>query len=131
MQSVTKPPLVFYQKLGELFYALAAADQLVHSEEYKALTEVVIQEWKDFEKDHISGNICQMEVIFNWFDYEKLDVKSCFQHFEDYKNENPDLFTSQRKMLIRKTANTIASSFSGKNKNELTMLAKLHLLLQE
>ncbi len=131
MQTIPKPPLVFYQKLGELFYAIAAADQIVHQEEYKTLTGLVIQEWKEFEKNQFPDTICQMEVVFNWFDYEKLDAKSCFQHFEEYYCENPEFFTSERKKLICKTANAIADSFAGKNKSELIMLAKLQLLMEK
>lgn len=61
----------------------------------------------------------------------KLDAKSCFQHFEDYKNENPNLFNAERKKLIWITAKALATSLVRKNKDELTMLAKLHLLLQQ
>lgn len=100
-------------------------------EEYKALRQVVIHQWNEFEKDYKPDAICQMEVVFNWFDYEKLDAKSCFQHFEDYKNKNPTLFSSERKKLIWRTAKAIANSLARKNKGELKMLVKLHLLLQE
>jgi len=41
MEKIHKTELYFYQKLGELFYAISASDQLVKEEEYKALVQIV------------------------------------------------------------------------------------------
>ncbi len=129
MHSRPNLPLVFYQKLGEIFYAVAAADNVVRQEEYNALKEMVIQEWRESDLNESSNKLCQMEIMFNWFDYEQLDANSCFEHFEEYYKENSHLFTPEIKKLIWKTANTIADSVSTKNKRELIMLAKLQILL--
>ncbi|MCG2431894.1 hypothetical protein [Aequorivita xiaoshiensis] len=129
-----KPQLLFYQKMGELFYAIAAADKVVRKEEYEILKKMVLNKWKHIDNDKNSlqeAAAHQIEIVFDWFDYEQLDANDCFDSFADYKKENSKLFTEERKKLIWKTADVIASSFSGKNKSELVMLAKLKLLLEE
>jgi hypothetical protein len=120
--------------MGELFYAIAATDKVVRKEEYDTLKNIVQDEWKnldEYEDPFHTDAAYQIEVVFDWFDYEQLDANECFESFADYKKENPRLFTKERKDLIWKTANAIASSFAGKNKSELVMLAKLNILLKE
>lgn len=133
MGAVEKPQLLFYQKMGELFYAIAAADKVVRKEEYKALKNIVAEEWKnldDYEDPFHTDAAHQIEVVFDWFDYEQLDANDCFDSFADYKKEHPKLFTKDRNELIWKTANAIASSFSPKNKSEVILLTKLKNLLK-
>ena len=134
MGTVDKPQLLFYQKMGELFYAIAAADKVVRKEEYETLKNIVSEQWKnldDYEDPFHTDAAYQIEVVFDWFDYEKLDASDCFESFSDYKKEHPKLFTKERKDLIWKTASAIANSFAGKNKSELIMLAKLKILLKD
>ncbi len=134
MGAVDKPQLLFYQKMGELFYAIAAADKVVRKEEYDTLKNIVTEQWKnldDYEDPFHTDAAYQIEVVFDWFDYEQLDAKDCFESFADYKKEYPKLFTKERKQLIWKTANAIASSFSGKNKSEVIMLTKLKNILKD
>jgi hypothetical protein len=134
MENINKPQLLFYQKMGELFYAIAAADNVVRKTEYDALKNIVTEKWKDlddYEDPFHTDAAYQIEVVFDWFDYEQLDANDCFDSFADYKKENPKLFTTERKKLIWETADAIASSFAGKNKSELIMLAKLKMLLKK
>lgn len=133
MATEDKPQLLFYQKMGELFYAIAAADKVVRKEEYDVLKNIVVEQWKnldDYKDPFHTDAAYQIEVVFDWFDYEQLDANDCFESFADYKKEHPKLFTQERKELIWKTANAIASSFAGKNKSELIMLAKLQIILK-
>ena len=134
MENVEKPQLLFYQKMGELFYAVAAADKVVRKGEYDILKKMVLEKWKnldDYEDPFHTDAAYQIEIVFDWFDYEQLDANDCFDSFAEYKKENPKLFTKDRKELIWKTADAIASSFSGKNKSELLMLEKLKKLLKD
>ncbi len=134
MDASERPQLLFYQKMGELFYAIAAADNVVREAEYKALKNIVSEKWKDlddYEDPFHTDAAYQIEVVFDWFDYEELDAGDCFDSFADYKKENQKLFTAERKKLIWETANVIADAFAGKNKSELIMLAKLKILLKE
>lgn len=134
MGTVDKPQLLFYQKMGELFYAIAAADKVVRKTEYETLKKMILNQWKnldDYQDPFHTDAAHQIEVVFDWFDYEQLNANDCFDSFADYKKENPKLFTEERKQLIWKTADAIASSFSGKNKSEVIMLAKLKMLLAD
>lgn len=134
MENVDKPQLLFYQKMGELFYAIAAADKVVRKQEYDTLKTMVLEKWKnldDYKDPFHTDAAYQIEVVFDWFDYEQLDANDCFDSFADYQKENPKLFTPERKKLIWNTADAIASSFAGKNKSEVIMLAKLKNLLKD
>ena len=134
MGTIDKPQLLFYQKMGELFYAIAAADKVVRKAEYDTLKNIVSEQWKnldDYEDPFHTDAAYQIEVVFDWFDYEQLDANDCFESFADYKKEHPKLFTKERKDLIWKTANAIATSFAGKNKSEVVMLSKLKILLEK
>lgn len=133
MENVDKPPLLFYQKMGELFYAIVAADKVVRKKEYDTLEKMVLEKWKnlyDYKDPFHTDAAHQIEVVFNWFDYEQLDANDCFDSFADYKNENQNLFTPERKKLILETADAIARYFVGKNKSELIMLDKLKAVLK-
>lgn len=126
--------VLFYQRLGELFYAIAAADKVVKKIEYTTLRTMVTKNWKDmddFEDAFHTDAAYQIEVAFDWFDFEEKDANECFENFKYYYSENSSLFSKERKKLIWRTADAIASSFSGKNKSELIMLAKLKMLLED
>lgn len=125
----------FYQNLGKLFYALAASDKVVRQEELDKLKETVKKVWltsnliqEDFkvEAEHSIVN------TFKWLNQEnEYDAETCFKGFLNYKKDHEQLFTPNIKTLILKTAEAIASSFSGKNKSELIILAKLNLELNK
>lgn len=134
MNETRQPQVLFYQKIGELFYAIAAADKVVKKAEYEALRKMVSKKWKDLDEytDSFKTDAAfQIEIVFDWFDYEHLDADDCFDNFKVYYLNNKSIFTVERKKLIWETADAIASAFSGKNKAELIMLAKLKLLLEK
>lgn len=125
----------FYQNLGKLFYAIAASDKEVREEELLKLKETVKKAW-------LTSNIVQNDFkaeaehsiinTFKWLNQEnEYDAEACFKSFINFKKNHELLFTKELNSLILKTANSIASSFSGKNKSELIMLAKLNLELNK
>ncbi|RLD30075.1 MAG: hypothetical protein DRI70_01650 [Bacteroidetes bacterium] len=125
--------VIFYQKMGELFYAIAASDKVVRKTEYDALRKLVRSEWSSlnhYEDEFGVDAAYQMEITFDWFDYKGMDANDCFNNFKYYIKEKPQLFTTKMKQLIWKTSNAIARAFAGKNKSELIMLAKLKMLLE-
>jgi|TARA_R110002110_G_scaffold85074_7_gene220968 hypothetical protein len=133
MKTKQNPQVLFYQKIGELFYAVAASDKVVKKAEYNALQNMVTKKWKDmddFEDSFHTDAAYQIEIVFDWFDYEHLDADHCFESFKNYYVDHQSFFTLERKKLIWETADNIASSFSGKNKAELIMLAKIKLLFE-
>jgi len=134
MEIKQNPQVLFYQKLGELFYAIAAADKVVEKSEYEVLHSMVISHWKNldsYEDNYHTDASFQIEIVFDWYDYEHLNANDCFNDFIEYKKNNESFFTPERKKLIWKTAEAIANAFSGKNKSELIMLARLKILLDK
>jgi len=134
MKISEKNQVVFYQKMGELFYAVAASDKVVRKQEYDALKNLVQREWSsldDYKDEFQSDAVYQMEIVFEWFEYEQMNGQDCFDNFAQYYKENKNLFTPGKKQLIWKTVNAIANAFSGKNKSEVIMLSQLLLLMQD
>lgn len=135
MQTEKQFTLKFYQNLGKLFYAIAAADKNIREAEISKLKEIVKNEWlavDDLEDDFGTDAAYQIEVVFDWLiNEEDFDIEACYNDFVTYKNNQPHLFTKKVKHLILKTANAIAASFSGMNKSELMLLAKLTIELNK
>lgn len=122
----------FYQNIGKLFYAVAAADNVVRPEEVKALKEIVENEWVKVEKtrDEFGTDAAyQIEIIFDWFDENQPAAMEAFEEFKEFKKDNEEMFDKELKDLIWKTADAIAGSFAGKNKAELSMLTELKRIL--
>jgi len=133
MKTKKKLTLEFYQNLGKLFYAIAAADKKVHAVEFDKLKECVKQQWLNvdiLEDDYHTDAAYHIEIVFDWLNNSAYEADICFQDFVDYTKEHPLFFTKNIKKLIMKTANAVAASFSGFNKSELMMLAKLDLELK-
>lgn len=127
MISLERYGIEFYQALGKLFYAIAAVDNHVKEVEFNKLKELINTEWILTDNFNMDG-LRQIKIVFDWLHkHDKLQSEKWFNDFVQYKNNNEDLFTSEIKQLILKTANAIISSFSKKNKSELILLAKLHI----
>lgn len=120
-----KYPVLFYQSLGKLFYAISASDKTIKEEEINSLKQLIQKEWT---KD---PHLMNIEITFQRLNTKNASSEKCFHDFVTYKEENNFLFTSQLKQLISHTAGAIASSFSNKNKSELIMLAQLEFELRK
>ncbi|SDS58110.1 hypothetical protein SAMN05216503_3515 [Polaribacter sp. KT25b] len=121
----------FYENLGKLFYAIAAADNVVEDVEFNVLKETVKNKWTKI--DHIDDDFhsdaaYQIETVFDWLNNEGFsDSKTCYNEFIDFKREHPSLFTEETKSLIIQTATKIAASVADLNKSELMLVAKLSI----
>lgn len=125
--------VTLYQSLGKLFYAIAASDKVVRVSEYESLHKIVQSEWlplDDLEDEFGIDAAFQIEIVFDWLDYETPNAQDCFEEFQNFYTEHTSMFSNQIKELIWSTCNAIASAFSGKNKSELMMLGKLKLLFE-
>ena len=124
----------FYRNLGKLFYAIAAADGNVRPIEFGKLKTFIKKQWLDIDNLEDTFGVdaaYQIEVVFNWLNEdEELNAKACFKDFINYKKNQNHLFTQDIRRLILKTASAIAYAFSGINKSELILLAKLDLELK-
>lgn len=126
--------ITFYQNLGKLFYAIAAADNVVRKSEYESMKKIVKSEWikvDDVVDEFGADAAFQIEIVFDWMDYETPNAESCFKEFESFFTENKSLYTDSIKQLIWDTANAIAGAFAGKNKSELMMLGRLQLIFEK
>jgi hypothetical protein len=129
MTSKKHMTLKFYQNLGKLFYAIAAVDNKVHDAEIQKLRELVSKEWlavDDLEDAFGTDAAYQIDIVFDWLRLEEeLNPQICYDEFISYKTDQNHLFSPTVNLLILKTADAIAESFSSKNKSELMLLAKL------
>jgi hypothetical protein len=124
----------FYQHLGELFYAIAMADDIVRPQEEIEMQQIIDKEWKPLEQgeDEFHTNaVYQMETVFENLNESFMDADTAFEDFKIFKKEHEHLFTPDITELILKTANAIAGAFNGKNKSELVFLGKLDRLMKE
>ena len=123
--------VAFYQNLGKLFYAIANTDKSVRDEELNILIDIVKSEWipsKLVAKNYKERAENSIINTFKWLrDDDEYDAEACYNSFITFKNNHKYLFNNETKALILKTAGAIASSFSGVNKSELIMIAKLDI----
>ncbi len=135
MKSENYLSLDFYQNLGKLFYAIASADGHVHEAELITIKEMVKKDWLSFTytKDHPTNDeVHQIIVTFDRLHSAgNSNGNLLFNDFVTFKNTQSHLFTKKIKELILKTAIHISESFSGKNKSELMLLAKLNIELNK
>jgi len=122
-----------YDKLGNLFYAVAVADGKVKREEYFKMQEVFTKEASDDTDENQLIDVTAIEAISEVFKNlarEDKESQECFEEFEKFYQVKQQLFGKELKLLIWKVANAIAASYSGKNKSELVVLAQLYALLK-
>ena len=121
----------FYESLGKLFYAIAAADNVVEEVEFNVLKETVKNKWTKIDPvddDFHSDAAYQIETVFDWLNNEGFsNSETCYNEFLEFKKEHPSLFTKNIKSLILKTATKIAASVADLNKSELMLVARLSI----
>ncbi len=79
MEKVNNTQIVFYQKLGEFFYAIAASDRRVHK--FETFKNLIMEEWQELGKyeDHFhSDALNQMEVELDWLKYQHKGIGECY-----------------------------------------------------
>jgi len=126
-----KPNIEFYQNLGKLFYAIAAADNHVRDEEFNTLESIINNEWTLLENLETDFNDSNANIILNTFNWlhnnNAYNSEICYNNFINFKRSHEGFFNKKINSKILKIASKIAASFSGVNKSELMMLAKLDI----
>lgn len=120
-----------YEKLGYLFYALAAADNVVPPREADRLREMVKKIWVPLENstDEFGTDAAfYIDISFEYLLNESIDAAEAFQEFENYYLEHSAAFSKGLHDKIKTTAKAIAQAFRGKNKKESAMLQRLNHL---
>lgn len=127
---INNSKIKFYQNVAKLFYAVAKSDNIVTKKEIKTLKKAVKEKWLQVDETFDvfgTDTAYQIEIVFDWLHGKDATAEDCYADFIEYYYNHPYFFTSEIKRLIMETSGKIASSFSGKNKSELILLARLSL----
>ena len=124
----------FYKELGNLFYAIAASDRKIGSEEKKKLDEEVQIAWRQY--DHTTDRFGSDRAFLIEFEFEAMEdqmasAKDAFRSFQDYFVENKkeiDVLTRKR---IFNSAKHIAENVHKINAAEHRYLDRLKKLLKD
>lgn len=120
---------LFYKELGRLLYAIAAADGKVTEKEVATLKHIVSEELvpQEASTDHFGTD----QAYITEFEFEVLadrsaSVEGAFDSFIAYMARHKNDLDPERKQLIYRAADAVASAFHGVNKAELPLLIELH-----
>lgn len=119
----------FYRHLAHLFYAFAAADRKIVVEEKQSIITSVEQNW-DFHFETFDAK----EIVYSTLRKiieGKLEADMALLSFEQYYKNFEEQFSPDLRLKIVEAADNITRSFSGRNKSELIMLSRLHLLFKK
>ena len=134
MRHTQKTMNELYENLGKLFFGIAIADGNVHVKEWDMVKQIVKEDWlyvDDYTDRYGTDAANLIEITFDGLMEYTKSSKECFNEFKDFYKAHPHAFTDEIKSLIMKTANAIATAFSGRNKSESIQIAKLSLLLKD
>lgn len=121
-----------YEKLGYLFYAIAAADAGVKPGEADHLRDIVKKLWlpiEDSTDEFGTDAAYYIDISFEFLLNEGMDPDEAFQEFENYYTEHSAAFSKTVIKDTKLTAREIAHAFKGRNKKEKAMLKRLDSLL--
>lgn len=124
----------FYKQLGTLFYAVSLIDNKIKKEEFQAMEKAIVSEMNSENNAVLVGDTAAKESIITTFKqlyFDKAEAQQCYDDFISFKRKHESLFTQEVKKVILKIAGKIAASFSGVNKSELIILAKLSIAFKE
>ena len=122
----------FYQQLGKVFYGIANADGTVRLQEVEKLDTIVKEHWLPLEHtfdEFNTDSAYQIEIVFSWLHENGGYESNTLKEFEEFIKVHPKLFTEINRQLIYDTAEKIADSFHGFNKDETTFLHELSRVL--
>ena len=133
METTKHKMISFYQQLARIFYAVAAVDGEVRTEELEQIKRILKTEWI------LPGNgpellgtdaVYQIERALDWLLPLEWDTEKAIEEFETFKNQHEELFSAKVTHLILKTLHSIAAAYAGKNKSELVFISRLFLILK-
>ena len=124
----------FYKELGNLFYAIAASDRKIGSEEKKKLDEEVQFAWRHY--DHSTDRFGTDRAFLIEFEFEAMEdqmasAKDAFRSFQDYFSENKKEIDAITRKRIFNSAKHIAENVHKINASEHRYLERLRKLLKD
>ncbi len=123
----------FYKELGNLFYAIAAADNNITQKEKKKLDDEVQFAWKHY--DHTTDRFGSDRAFLIEFEFETMEdasetAENAYRSFETFFREREKEIDELTRKRIFNSARHIAESIRGINQEELRYLMKLKDLLK-
>ena len=123
----------FYKELGNLFYAIAAADKNISEKEKKALDEEVQFAWKHY--DHTTDRFGSDRAFLIEFEFETMEdmdepAETAYQSFESFFKEYQSEIDESTRTRIFNSARHIAEGMRKINQEELNYLMRLKKLLK-
>lgn len=127
-----KDPRRFYKELGNLFYAIAAADKKITEKEKAALDEEVQFAWKHY--DNTTDRFGSDRAFLIEFEFETMEdndepADTAYNSFEVWFKENEKSIDESTRSRIFNSARHIAESVRKINEKELDYLVRLKKLL--
>jgi hypothetical protein len=121
-----------YKELGNLFYAIAAADKKIRPEEKKTLNDEIQYAWKHY--DDSTDRFGSDRAFLIQFEFDTMEeqfetAEHAYDSFAAYFRENQNDIDTQTRRRIFNSARHIAESIRKVNKQELEYLLKLKELM--
>ena len=126
-------PRELYRELGNLFYAIAAADKKIRPEERQTLHDEILFAWKHHENstDRFgSARAFLIEFEFETLEDDAVTAEYAYQLFETYYLANEKNFDVASRIKIFNSARHIAECVRKINHEELNYLVRLKALLK-
>lgn len=127
-----KNPNNFYKQLGNLFYAIAAADKKIRPEERESLSKEIQFSWKHFDEstDRFgSDRAFVIQFEFDTMEEQFETAEHAYKSFENYFSENQSDIDEPTRKRIFNSARHIAESVRKINHPELEYLVRLKKLM--
>lgn len=123
----------FYKELGNLFYAIAAADKNISAGEKKKLDEEVQFAWKHY--DHSTDRFGSDRAFLIEFEFETMEdndepAEKAYLLFESFFKEKQDEIDTLTRQRIFNSARHIAECMRKINRDELKYLVRLKELMK-
>ena len=122
----------FYKALGDLFYAIAAADNNIRAEEKEKLDHEIQFAWKHF--DNSTDRFGSDRAFLTEFEFEALEdsmvpAQEAFDAFASYFREYQQDIDTHTRQRIFNSAKHIAETIRKINISEEVYLVKLKTVL--
>jgi hypothetical protein len=123
----------FYKELGNLFYAIAAADKKIRPEERKILHEEILFAWQ--HHDHSMDRFGSDRAFLIEFEFETMEdefetAENAFLSFVRFFKENENEIDIANRIKIFNSARHIAESVRKINADELGYLLRLKEMMK-
>ncbi|MDH3712107.1 MAG: hypothetical protein OER04_19630 [Cyclobacteriaceae bacterium] len=116
------------EKLVCLCYAVAYSDDRIHPQELDAVKVAMKTFCKKADRPYEPD---KLNKVWKRLQVNNSSAADAFKEFTQYYQQHELEISQQLKPEMAKLAATIAASFAGNNKSELTLLSQLYFLMHK